>query len=156
MFSKSGRLIAGLAVAILLSIQVVQPESTNPQSDPRSSFEAVVRPPHQVASSLRRACGDCHSNQTNWPWYSRISPVSWFIAADVREGRAHFNFSAWNQKAAEQEAPETGELCAEVKNGKMPPRSYVLLHRANRLSDSELAALCAFPFAEPAADYVRE
>jgi len=156
MFSKSGKVVAGLAVTVLLAIQLVQPERTNPRSDPRTSFEAVANPPRQVASSLRRACGDCHSNQTNWPWYSRVSPVSWFIARDVREGRAHFNLSAWNQPAAEQEAPEGGELCAEVKAGKMPPRSYTTLHPANRLSASELAALCAFPFAESAAGYPGE
>src|SRR5690348_9457385 len=65
MFPKSVQVAAGLAVALLLSIQLVQPERTNPRSDPRASFEALVRPPQQVASSLRRACGDCHSNQTN-------------------------------------------------------------------------------------------
>ena len=150
MFSTSVKIVAGLAVAVLLSIQVVQPERTNPQSDPRVSFEALANPPHQVASSLRRACGDCHSNETTWPWYSRVSPVSWLIAKDVREGRAHFNLSAWNQGEARQEAPETRELCTEVKAGKMPPRSYASLHPSSKLSPSELAALCALPFAETA------
>src|SRR5690242_5828048 len=151
MFSKALPVVLGLAVAVLLVLQLVQPERTNPPSDPRASFEAIAKPPHQVSASLRRACGDCHSNQTNWPWYSRVSPVSWFIAGDVREGRAHLNLSAWNQAREEQEAPEIGELCAQVKARKMPPRSYTWLHPATRLSASELAAICAFPFAEPAA-----
>ena len=141
----------GLGLAVLLTAQLVQPERTNPPSDPTASFEAIANPPHQVSTSLRRACGDCHSNQTDWPWYSRISPVSWFVANDVHEGRAHLNLSAWKQTREEQEAPEIGELCAEVKTGKMPPRSYLWLHSATRLSGSEVAALCAFPFAEPAA-----
>ena len=150
MFSTSIKVVAGLAVAILLSIQLVQPERTNPRSDPRASFEAIANPPHQVASSLRRACGDCHSNDTRWPWYSRVSPVSWLIANDVREGRAHFNLSAWNRRESEQEAPETRELCTEVKTGNMPPRSYASVHPSSKLNPSELAALCALPFAEPA------
>lgn len=148
---KALPIVLGLGIAVLLAAQLVQPERTNPSSDPAASFEAIATPPHQVSVSLRRACGDCHSNQTNWPWYSRISPVSWLIANDVHEGRSHLNLSAWKQTRGEQEAPEIGELCAEVKSGKMPPRSYTWLHSANRLSDSEVAALCAFPFAEPAA-----
>ena len=150
MFSTSIKVVAGLAVAVLLSIQLVQPEKTNPQSDPHASFEAVAHPPHRVASTLRRACGDCHSNETRWPWYSRISPVSWLIAKDVQQGRTHFNLSAWNQREAGQEAPEIRELCAEVQAGKMPPRSYTGLHPSSRLNPSELAALCALPFAESA------
>jgi Haem-binding domain len=148
-FSTSVKVVAGLAVAVLFSIQLVQPERTNPRSDPRLAFEAIANPPHQLASSLRRACGDCHSNETRWPWYSRISPVSWLIVKDVREGRAHFNLSTWSQGETGQESPETQELCAEVKAGKMPPRAYASLHPSSKLSASELEALCAFPFAEP-------
>lgn len=151
MVSPSVKIVAGLALAVLLSIQLVQPERTNPPSDPGASFEAVVRPPRQVAASLRRACGDCHSNETRWPWYSRVSPVSWFIAKDVREGRAHFNLSAWSQGESAQEAPEPRELCSEVQAGKMPPRAYASLHPSNRLNPTEVAALCALPFAESAA-----
>jgi len=147
---KSVPVVVGLAVAGLLALQVVQPERTNPPSDPRASFEAMAHPPDQVAASLRRACGDCHSNQTRWPWYSRVAPASWLIARDVREGRAHLNLSAWKQSREQEEAPEVGELCAEVKAGKMPPRSYTWLHPATRLARPEVAALCAFPFAEPA------
>ncbi|HLK46749.1 MAG TPA: heme-binding domain-containing protein [Bryobacteraceae bacterium] len=148
---KPFSIVLGLGVAALLAAQLVQPERTNPPSDPTASFEAIAAPPHQVSASLRRACGDCHSNQTNWPWYSRISPVSWFIANDVHDGRTHLNLSAWKQPGQPQETPEVGELCTEVKAGKMPPRSYTWLHSANLLSDSEIAALCALPFAEPAA-----
>ena len=151
MFSASLKVVAGLAVAVFLCIQLVQPERTNPPSDPLASFEAIAKPPHHVGSSLRRVCGDCHSNQTRWPWYSRISPVSWLIAKDVREGRAHFNLSAWSQEEAGQEGQEIRELCAEVKAGEMPPRSYASLHASSKLKPSELAALCALPFAEPAA-----
>ena len=151
MFSKTFAVVVGLAVAVLLALQIVQPARTNPPSDPQASFEAVANPPQKVAASLRRACGDCHSNQTRWPWYSRVAPASWLIAQDVREGRAHLNLSAWNQgREPEEEAPQVGELCAQVKAGKMPPRSYTWLHPAARLTSQEVAALCAFPFAEPA------
>ena len=147
MAPKSTAAVAGIAVAVLVVLQLIQPERTNPPADARSSMEAALQPPSPVATSLRRACGDCHSNQTRWPWYSRISPVSWLIAKDVREGRAHLNLSAWNRSGEEQE--DAGELCAKIRAGSMPPRSYLWLHPGAKLSADEVAAICAFPFAQP-------
>ena len=71
---------------------------------------------------IGRACSDCHSNHTVWPWYSRISPVSWLVARDVKEGRAKLNFSQWNIYSPEMTRIKLGEICEEVKKGEMPPR----------------------------------
>ncbi|MDQ7843555.1 MAG: heme-binding domain-containing protein [Armatimonadota bacterium] len=76
-----------------------------------------------------RACGDCHSHLTVWPWYSHIAPVSWWIARDVREGRKEFNVSTWG--ATESEGDDAAEV---VRAGRMPPRLYVLLRPAAQLS----------------------
>lgn len=138
----------GLLVLALVVMQFFQPERTNPVSDPRASFEAVVKPPHEVVSSMKRACHDCHSNQTVWPWYSNIAPVSWLIASDVNEGRARLNFSDWTQAGADGEKPEIGELCSEVQAGKMPLRFYTALHPQAKLSSREVAALCALSVAQ--------
>ena len=140
---KSFKIAGGVVVLALIVMQFFRPERTNPTSDPASSFEAIVKPPQEVTSSLKRACNDCHSNQTTWPWYSNIAPVSWLIANDVNEGRVHLNFSNWTQPGAEGETPEIGELCSEVQAGKMPLRSYTLLHPQAKLSGQEVAALCA-------------
>ena len=147
MSSKLLPVVGGTVAAVLIGMQFFPPERTNPPSDPTTSFEALAKPSPEAAAGLKRACGDCHSHQTVWPWYSRIAPVSWVIANDVREGRAHLNFSNWNQPAAgaEQEAERPGlqEICEEVQAGKMPPRSYRLLHPQARLSQSEIGAICA-------------
>ena len=74
----------------------------------------------EVVSVLRRACYDCHSNETVWPWYSRVAPVSWVIAHDVNEGRAALNFSTWNQLSPEKQAKAINESWEEVAEGKMP------------------------------------
>lgn len=68
-------------------------------------------------------CGDCHSNETRWPWYSNIAPISWLVQRDVDEGRAACNVSEWGQ--AKQDCGDSAETLA---GGSMPPRSYVLLH----------------------------
>jgi hypothetical protein len=82
-----------------------------------------------------RACYDCHSNETVWPWYSNVAPVSWLVQRDVDEGREELNYSQWNG------AQEGEESAATVREGSMPPRSYLLTHHDARLTDAELAAL---------------
>jgi hypothetical protein len=87
---------AGLAVILFAAAQFVQPDRANVPSDPSVSFAHVMKAPPELAAAVDRACGNCHSNQTTWPWYSRISPVSWLVASDVQRGRRHLNFSEWN------------------------------------------------------------
>ena len=84
-----------------------------------------------------RACFDCHSNETVWPWYSNVAPVSWLVQRDVDEGRSELNYSEWNR-------PQEGEESAEtVRERSMPPRVYLLTHPEARLNDSQLAALAS-------------
>lgn len=84
----------------------------------------------------KRACFDCHSNQTSWPWYSNVAPGSWLVQRHVDEGRRVLNFSDWHRSSSE--ADEAGEA---VRNGEMPPRSYLLLHPEARLTETERARL---------------
>ncbi|MFQ3663362.1 MAG: heme-binding domain-containing protein [Chloroflexaceae bacterium] len=86
----------------------------------------------QTRAVFMRACGDCHSNQTVWPWYSAIAPASWLITRDVREGRAAFNVSEWGRP--DNEGDEAAKL---VQNGEMPPWFYLPLHPSARLSPAE-------------------
>ncbi len=80
-----------------------------------------------------RACADCHSNQTSWPWYSNIAPVSWLVQKDVEEGRAKFNVSEWGRKS-ENEGHEAAE---EIQSGEMPLSTYLLTHPKADLSNQE-------------------
>lgn len=84
----------------------------------------------------KRACFDCHSNETEWPWYSNIAPVSWLVQKDVDEGRETLNFSEWNKP--QREARTAGR---NVQQGKMPLAIYVALHPAANLSADEKQAL---------------
>lgn len=137
----------GALVVALIAAQFVQPERTNPPADPAASFEAVAKPPHEVAAVIGRACRDCHSNQTVWPWYSRVAPVSWLVARDVKEGRAKLNFSQWNIYSPEMTRIKMGEVCDEVKKGGMPPIYYLPLHPETKVAPAEVSAVCAAPVA---------
>lgn len=89
----------------------------------------------QTRELAARACFDCHSNETVWPWYSSIAPISWMTQHDVEEGRATVNFSDW---ARTREVDEIGEVVSE---GQMPPSTFLITHPEARLTDTELAAL---------------
>lgn len=89
----------------------------------------------QTRETFMRACGDCHSNQTVWPWYSRIAPVSWLINRDVSEGRRKLNVSEWGLRKNDAD-----DIIEVVQNGEMPPWFYLPLHPQARLSAEEKQA----------------
>jgi hypothetical protein len=130
--------IAGGAVALLVAlgaIQLVPVDTSNPP------VTADVPASPAVKGILRRACYDCHSNETQWPWYGRIAPVSWLLARDVREGRAELNFSTWNQYSTQQRVKKLKESWEEVAEGEMPPWFYLPVHRDARLSADDRTLL---------------
>lgn len=86
----------------------------------------------------RRTCFDCHSNETRWPWYSWVAPVSWLVQSDVDEGREHLNLSEFDQRRGHAE-----HAAEELAEGEMPPWFYLPLHAEARLSDAEKSELVA-------------
>lgn len=123
----------GSLVVVLVAIQFV------PYGRDHVNPPVVGEPPWdgpRTEELARRACFDCHSNETNWPWYTNIAPLSWWIDGNVREGRRELNFSEWGTK--NQEGHEAAET---VRKGSMPPVDYTWLHPAARLTDEELQAL---------------
>ncbi len=125
----------GGAVAVVAAIQLVPVDRGNPP------VTASVPAPPAVEAVLRRACFDCHSNETVWPVQAYVAPVSWYVAHDVKEGREELNFSTWGPKQAEKAAKELGK---EVEKGDMPPGLYVLAHPAAKLSPEERALLAGW------------
>jgi hypothetical protein len=131
--------VAALGFSVLalafLAIQLVPIRRSNPP------VEAEVPAAEEVRSILRRACYDCHSNETRWPWYSRVAPVSWLVAHDVREGREKLNFSTWNRLSTKKQVEALHESWEEVEEGEMPPWFYLPPHPDAQLSTRDRAAL---------------
>jgi cytochrome c551/c552 len=97
--------------------------------------------PEEITAILRRACYDCHSNETRWPWYARLAPVSFWIWHDVKDGRGEVNFSVWDRYDARRKGRKLKEIVKEVKGGDMPPWYYVPLHPDAKLSSAERDAI---------------
>jgi hypothetical protein len=132
--------IAGLVV--LGAIQFVRPLQTNPPADPARTLQAEVGVAHPAVAVIGRACRDCHSNETTWPWYSQVAPVSWLVTRDVVKGRTAVNFSTWGDYPADRQRKLLRETCEEVGERKMPLSAYVLIHPAAKLDASDVRALC--------------
>jgi len=123
---------AGLSLlVILIAIQLVRIDYTNPPID------SDIPTSPEVKSILRRTCYDCHSNETEWPWYSRIAPISWLLAWDVRDGRDELNFSTWSQYNTQQQAKKLKESRELIDTGEMPPWYYLLVHPEAQLLAAE-------------------
>ena len=97
--------------------------------------------PPQVMSTLQRSCIDCHSEQTRWPWYSHVAPMSWLVESDVSEGRKNWNMSHWNEITPDERQDKLGGVASMVRNRKMPLPQYLLIHRNAKLSDAEVDLL---------------
>jgi len=125
--------IVGVVVVGLLgfgAIQLVPVKRTNPP---------VIKEPNWDSPETRalaaRACFDCHSNETKWPWYAYVAPVSWLVSKDTIKGRDELNFSEWTP----QRRPD--RITGEIRSGKMPERKYLIMHPEAKLTDAEKQAL---------------
>jgi hypothetical protein len=134
---------AGAVVLMTLGIQAVRPERINPPSDPSASLTVNPRVPREAAAVLERACRDCHSNDTRWPWYSSVAPVSWWVIDHVNHGRSHFNYSEWKKYKPADARRVLEESCNLTRQRAMPLPSYLRMHSGARLTDRDIEAICS-------------
>jgi hypothetical protein len=112
-------------------IQLVPIDRTNPPTTQELKWSSP-----EARALVKASCFQCHSNQTEWPWYSYIAPASWLIKFDVVEARAQFNFSEWDQNAGSLK-----EMTREIQRGSMPPFQYTLFHPDAKLNEQQKQAL---------------
>jgi len=123
-----------LVVAFAL-LQFTNPTRTNPPVV--HDLMATNAPPPQIAAMLHAACYDCHSHETKWPWYSRVAPMSWLIANDVKDGREQLNFSDWPTNNSVRAAKKLEDMSEEIGYGNMPLKKYTMIHADARLTKSQ-------------------
>jgi hypothetical protein len=130
--SRNGLKIAAIVfLLVILFAQAIRIDKLNPPIQSEISADPAVQP------LLRRACYNCHSNETVWPWYSNVAPVSWLLASDVKEGRSHVNFSAWGTYSNEAQSHKFAAIVDEVRGEDMPPWYYTLVHSEARLTTAD-------------------
>lgn len=126
--------IKQLIIGILLIVAIIQLIPVD-RFNPVIESEIVVSP--EARNILRKACYDCHSNETKWPWYSKVAPISWLLADDVKEGRKEMNFSTWGNYKVKRQTKLLKKILEEINENEMPPWTYILMHKKAALSLDE-------------------
>jgi hypothetical protein len=135
--------IAAIAVFLLLiGLQFIRPDLTNQPVVDTERLETTTAVPENVAAVLKRACADCHTHSTSYPWYSQISPISWWLKDHVEHGRSHLNFSVWNTYSVTKRAKKLEEICEQLESKEMPLPSYLWAHRDAVLTSEDSKLLC--------------
>ena len=129
------RTVLLLVIVLIVGAQFVPVTRDNPPVAADFDGDAAVK------AVLKESCYNCHSNETTWPWYSRIAPVSWLVASDVSEAREKLNFSDWGLMAVENQAHASREMWKEVEKGEMPLTVYLLMHSEAELSEADKAVI---------------
>ena len=135
--TRARKMLLGAAAAVV-AMQLIPLPRTNPPAT------APLSAPPELQAVLDRACMDCHSHATKWPWYAYVAPVSWLVVYDAHEGREHLNLSTWGERSEKKRAKQAHEMWEEVEEGEMPLPPYLWLHPGAKLSDADKALLRAW------------
>ena len=139
---------AAVGVTIVL-MNLVRIDRTNPSENPAETIASQTRMPVDVAAIFRRACQDCHSERTEWPWYSAVAPFHWLMTADVYAARQHLNLSTWGRYNGDERSGSLIAICEMVASNKMPLWYYKPAHYPSAwLSESDKKAVCDWTKAE--------
>jgi hypothetical protein len=138
------RILVPLAVLVglFLLAQIFQPGMNLGGEEQTEDLLAVREVPDEVALLMKQACYNCHSNHTEYPWYSRISPISWYLYTHIEKGKDELNLSEFGDMRKRKQLGSLAEICEVLETGRMPLKSYLFMHKEARLSGADKALLC--------------
>jgi hypothetical protein len=148
---KKALKIGAVALAVLFVIaQFIRPDYSEPPIVPEQELAATTEVPGNVSAIFERSCNDCHTSKTTYPWYSQITPVSWWLKNHIDEGRHELNMSEWGTYSDSKKSKKLEEICEQVETREMPLPSYTWVHRDSFLSENDIRTLCDWSKAERA------
>ncbi|MCC6371554.1 MAG: heme-binding domain-containing protein [Bacteroidia bacterium] len=129
--------ISLIVLALLLVSQFFRIDKSTKPVDSSKDFISLTSPPGDLANVLKTSCYDCHSNQPNYPWYTNVAPISWWIKNHINEGSHHLNFSEWGAYSSKKQDHKLEECVEMIEEGEMPMSSYTLIHGNAKLSKEQ-------------------
>nr|WP_298999165.1 heme-binding domain-containing protein [uncultured Allomuricauda sp.] len=134
---KIAKKIAIALLVILIGMQFYRPEKNLSEGDYVAAFEKETQPSPEVQKILESTCYDCHSANTNYPWYSNVAPISYWMDGHIEEGKEHLDFSEWPNLTAKKKDHKLDEFIEYVENGEMPLKEYTWTHKDARLTEDQ-------------------
>ena len=138
------KLIGWVFVVVLVGMQLIPNQHNEYKPASSNDFIVLYSTPEDVASLLRAACYDCHSNQTNYPWYSKVQPINLLVADHVNKGTAELNFSDFGQLSNRKKKMKKKSIIREIEKGQMPLKSYSIIHKESQLSNSQKLSITEY------------
>jgi hypothetical protein len=123
-------------LAVLVGLQFIPTRTNQSTTVPPTDFVKTYNVPEDVKSILAVSCYNCHSNNTNYPWYSRVQPVGWYLENHINKGKEDLNFSEFGDYSARMQQNKLKSMISQVEDGEMPLPSYTFIHREARLSEN--------------------
>lgn len=129
---------------VFVAIQFIQPAHNKSNRILATDISGVVKIPDSVQTLLKNACYDCHSNNTNYPWYSNIQPMGWLLARHIKNGKMDLNFSEFGVYSIRRQQSKLKSIGSQITDGEMPLSSYKWMHPKARLSAGEKTLIVAW------------
>ncbi|MDF4222006.1 heme-binding domain-containing protein [Maribacter sp. M208] len=130
-----------VVVVVFIAMQFFSPTKNTAAGNHTSAFITQTNPTPELKNLFETSCYDCHSNNTKYPWYNNIAPISYLLADHVKEGKEHLNFSEWQNYSLDKKDQMLAEIEEEVVDGKMPLSQYTLFHKDTELTPNEVVNL---------------
>ena len=128
-------------LVVIIAIQFIQPARNESGQVLPTDISKVYNIPDQVQTVIKNACYDCHSNNTNYPWYANIQPVGWILARHIKNGKAELNFSEFSDYSSRKQRSKLNSIAKTIEDGTMPLSSYTLIHKNAILTKEEKALI---------------
>lgn len=141
------KILIGLLIVLVIA-QFIQPSKNNGIASPATDISHALAVPDTIMGILKTSCYDCHSNHTEYPWYSRITPVNWWLKNHIDDGKHELNFSEFSTYNAKRKNKKLEELAEQIEKKEMPLKSYALIHTNSRLNDDQRKQLIDWAKAE--------
>ena len=134
---KAVKIIAWIALIAFVVIQFFPVDYNQSETVPDTDFMLVNDVPSDIQNKLQVSCYDCHSNNTQYPWYSKVQPIAWFLEGHIKEGKAELNFNEWDSLSSRRKASKLRSIIKQIESGEMPMASYTLIHKEATFSEKE-------------------
>lgn len=128
-------------LVVIIAIQFIQPARNKSGQVLPTDISKIYNVPENVQAILKKSCYDCHSNNTNYPWYSYIQPGGWWLASHIRRGKADLNFSEFGDYSERKQRSKLFSISKSIEDGTMPFPSYIFIHRNSKLSKDDQAII---------------